>query len=506
MKKTLLNIFNICFLAVGIIIFGAAFSQAAVQSMISVGLTIPCLALILYFCVKKSKSIEKINYENAWLIIRSISFALMAAAAFSLEVDFSWDWGTLINSAYGYLETGKLDRAYYYARYPNNQFWLLCLVWLFKAIGRLIGNADILVFKRITMALSVIVIQIAVEFIYRSARFAFSAKKAFFAGVVALLCSPLYLYSQFFYTDIPSILSVSIMMLLYLKLQKSESAKARILYCVLLGIVGAFSYFIKITSFIVFVAILIALLFAKINFKQFICFFLVSVTALSVTVLAVKKTTEPIYENKFGLTEELAEENEFPPTHWIMMGLGYGGFSQDDVDFTASFNTYDKRKEATINEAKKRVKDYGAKGFLKHTFHDKVIRTFDSPTLAGSDYAGRKPLYPNNILSRLFTDHGDLFSFGSIPCRIYYIFMMLGVLFSAIEGVRKKKSESNQMLLAGRIAIFGIFLFMLIWECNSRYLLVFTPILILLCADGLSFFTNIFKRTKNKISNGASPQ
>lgn len=59
MKKTLLNIFNICFLAVGIIIFGAAFSQAAVQSMISVGLTIPCLALILYFCVKKANPLKK---------------------------------------------------------------------------------------------------------------------------------------------------------------------------------------------------------------------------------------------------------------------------------------------------------------------------------------------------------------------------------------------------------------------------------------------------------------
>ena len=128
MKKTLLNIFNICFLAVGIIIFGAAFSQAAVQSMISVGLTIPCLALFLNFCVKKNKTIEKINYENAWLIIRSISFALMAAAAFSLEVDFSWDWGTLINSAYGYLETGKLVWVYYYAIYPINQFLLFCFV------------------------------------------------------------------------------------------------------------------------------------------------------------------------------------------------------------------------------------------------------------------------------------------------------------------------------------------------------------------------------------------
>lgn len=497
MKKVLNNIFNICFLVAAIMIFGAVFSQMAVQSLLSVALMIPCLALFIYICIKKDNLIEKINYEKTWRILWSISFALMLTAAFSLEVDFSWDWGTLINTAYGYLETGKLDRAYYYARYPNNQFWLLCLVYLFKAIGRLIGNADILVFKRITMALSVIVIQIAVEFIYRSAGIVFSAKKAFLAGIISLLCAPLYLYSQFFYTDIPCILSVSIMMFLCLKLQKSESGKVRILCCVLLGIVGAFSYFIKVTSFIIFAAIIIGLLFSKINFRQFLCFSLVSVTVLSATILAVKKTNEPIYENKFGLTEELKEENEFPPTHWIMMGLGYGGFSQEDVNFTASFNTYDKRKEATINEAKKRVENYGAKGFLKHTFHDKVIRTFGNSTLAGSDYAGRTPLYPNNILSRLFTDRGDLFSFGSIPCRIYYIFMMLGVLFSAIEGIKKKNSESNKMLLAGRIAIFGIYLFMLIWECNSRYLLIFTPVLILLSAEGLSFFTSIFNRTRN---------
>ena len=59
---------------------------------------------------------------------------------------------------------------------------------------------------------------------------------------------------------------------------------------------------------------------------------------------------------------------------------------------------------------------------------------------------------------------------------------MIGMLFSAMLSV--KKETADQKLLVGRIAVFGLFVFLSIWECNSRYLLTFTPIMILVAADG----------------------
>ena len=50
-------------------------------------------------------------------------------------------------------------------------------------------------------------------------------------------------------------------------------------------------------------------------------------------------------------------------------------------------------------------------------------------------------------------------------------------------------------MLVLRIALFGIILFLSIWECNSRYLVAFIPVLIMTSADGI-FMTR--EKIKNK--------
>ena len=40
-----------------------------------------------------------------------------------------------------------------------------------------------------------------------------------------------------------------------------------------------------------------------------------------------------------------------------------------------------------------------------------------------------------------------------------------------------------------QLAVFGLFLFLLIWETRSRYLINFVPIFILLGLDGIAGFT-----------------
>lgn len=501
MKKILNSVFDVLFLATSLLIFAAAFSTMISKSFIF-GLPIILAAVIFsILCVKKTDLPEKLGCEKIWWVLRIISLIVMLKFAFSLEVDFSWDWGVLTKSAYIYGTDGTLDKVHYYARYPNNRFWLLCLIFLFKVVKLFIHDVDITVFKHATMIASVILLQIAIEFIYRAAKLIYSNKKALLTGITAVLFLPFYLYSGFFYTDTPSILLISVMLFLYFKILNTQSKKFQIFLCILLGLVGAVTYFVKVIAIIVFAAILIGIIFTKITPKQFICFLLISVTTLALTVKAVSLVTEPIYEKNFGITEKTDEKYEFPPTHWVMMGLGYGGYSQEDVDFTASFDTYDEKKDANINEIKNRFNNYGTFGFLKHTFVDKVTRTFANCTLAGDDYSCRKSVHPNGIISRIFTAKGDLHSICLTYSWSYYIIMLIGIIFSAIESLRKNNSKQNQWLLACRIAFFGIFAFMLIWECNSRYLYVFAPVMILLEADGLSSLTDFIRKRSIKNKN-----
>lgn len=484
MKKALYNIFDICFLIISVMIFEAAFSQMIMQSFISGLIIIPIAVLFLYICIKKTDLIERINCKTAWWILRIISLILMMKFAFSLQVNFSWDWGQLIRSAYDYLETSHIDKPEYYARYPNNKFWLLCTVGLFKLLRFFVGDLRLSLCRHVTMVISVIVVQAAIELIYRTAKLIFSEKKAFFVGILAVFCLPLYLYSGFFYTDTPSVLLTSIMLYLYFKIPHCKNKSARISLYILLGFTGAIACLIKMTAIIVFVAILIAFIFSKVTLKQVLCFLLTSVLAFGITTAAAKLITKPIYEKDFGITDELSDKYEFPPSHWIMMGLGHGGYSQKDVDRTKSFDTYEGKDNFNKREIRNRINNYGFFGFVKHTFSDKVIRTFGNSALAGDDYISRRPIYKDGILSKLFSARGSLHPIGLIISWTYYAFIITGLLFSAIESV-KNKSKMSKKLLVGRISIFGIFVFMLIWECTSRYLLTFCPVMIILAADGL---------------------
>ena len=48
-----------------------------------------------------------------------------------------------------------------------------------------------------------------------------------------------------------------------------------------------------------------------------------------------------------------------------------------------------------------------------------------------------------------------------------------------------------------QIAVFGLFLFLLIWETRSRYLVNFVPIFILLGIDGIQEICSLLPMKKN---------
>ena len=113
--------------------------------------------------------------------------------------------------------------------------------------------------------------------------------------------------------------------------------------------------------------------------------------------------------------------------------------------------------------------------------------------MAGDDYAGRFPVDENGIWQRVFTFHGSDHWIGLIYSWLYYIVLIVGILLSGIFAIRRTNEQHKMLVL--RIALFGIILFLSIWECNSRYLVAFIPVLIMTSADGI-FMTR--EKIKNK--------
>lgn len=120
---------------------------------------------------------------------------------------------------------------------------------------------------------------------------------------------------------------------------------------------------------------------------------------------------------------------------------------------------------------------------MKHIIYTKQVRTWANSCLAGDDYAGRNPIHEHCFLQELLTCNGKWHWVCLIYSWIYHVTLLFGTVLSGCMAIKKKCSD--QSLLSGRIAIFGLFLFLSVWECNSRYVYSFLPVMILTSSDGL---------------------
>ena len=68
-------------------------------------------------------------------------------------------------------------------------------------------------------------------------------------------------------------------------------------------------------------------------------------------------------------------------------------------------------------------------------------------------------------------------------CNAVQLLLLGGILLSLLVNFFGK-CETRE-IQAMQIAVFGLFLFLLIWETRSRYLVNFVPIFILLGIDGI---------------------
>ena len=138
-----------------------------------------------------------------------------------------------------------------------------------------------------------------------------------------------------------------------------------------------------------------------------------------------------------------------------------------------------------MREIKRRLQEKGVPGSLSFFFYKKQVRTWGDSTFGGCDYLSRHPVYPDGFLARLVTLEGDLNWLLLLYTSLYYGILLLGMFLSAYFAWRKRGQQNNQdHLLVGRLTMTGIAVFLTIWECNARYLVVFLPLMILLCCEG----------------------
>ncbi len=269
----------------------------------------------------------------------------------------------------------------------------------------------------------------------------------------------------------------------------------------LTGILGALGYAIKPQSVIFALAALFLMICRKIREQRtwgfvllFGLFFLGGHFLLGTALSRV-------------LPVELDKSRNFSAVHYFMMGLNEetsGVYSNEDTEYTASFEDPKERRKADAALAKERLCSLGLSGLGKHLGKKQLVNFSDGMFAWGIDgnfFAGKEVEGLPAVKATRLT---PLFESWLFPSGEHYLLysslrqsLWLGVLFFGLIGGIWLFAASDSMLAAA-LSVMGLTVFELLFEAKARYLLIETPVFLILAFFGVSGLFSLMKKRQSR--------
>jgi hypothetical protein len=204
-----------------------------------------------------------------------------------------------------------------------------------------------------------------------------------------------------------------------------------------------------------------------------------------------------IYNNTvIAKIKNSSEIEPIPYTHWVMTGMNketMGGYNDNDYNvITHPIRTKKERKEINIIEIKKRLSDFGPIGYIDFLVKKAIITWGDGTFFVPEKL--RRQVTNYSLMHEFVLVDGQYFSIYFTFSQIVYFTIMIFVTISSFILLNRK---DYHFVFSPLLALLGIFLFLLIWETRSRYLVNFIPILILSSLVGFEFVFEKLIKIKN---------
>ncbi len=390
----------------------------------------------------------------------SIIFQLVVVKLFAVRP--SWDFGALVNGTRLYLETGEVSA--YFSIYPNNIF-LFCLL---VVIGKVFTPSVI-----VYLLFNIFIITISQYLIFTIAGKVAGKSTAMVTLAVSVLFFPYIFFAPVVYTDTISL--VFLLLPLNMLLDKDGEFKSNLPTLLGAAVIFAFGMLLKGSLIIFIIAFAITLFFYMKGWKK-------AYVILPFVVLIMVKTifNSALYQLEI-LDKRQLQQTSFPVSHWMVMaqnGDRFGKYSGDDFEWTKQLLEDHPRNQVSdihFQELKNRMEEKGLQGNLVFNL-EKIMHTWTDGTYYSLNKIKRNPVVPENITSLLDYKSGDLLQGYA---RVQHLVLVIGLLFAA-SLLREKKT----FVMFCMLAIVGYFLFFLLWETRSRYLVSVTPLIILLSCMG----------------------
>lgn len=311
---------------------------------------------------------------------------------------------------------------------------------------------------------------------------------------------PFLMYTSFVYGEIPSFTAITLGFFLLAKLWKNReySAAKRILFSAGALLFLTLGVMLRKNNLILIIAVLIVVFLQWLRDRRHML--LVWGLVCGLCCFSVLPITQKIYEHR----AESSLSSGVTATSYFAMGMQessrgngwYNGFN---------FNTYRDTgmdTDATNAISREAIRErlaffgenpgYAARFYLQKHLSQWADGTYASRQATLATFGGRTSFFVS-----LYEGNASLFFIEY--CNAYQNMLYLGGLFFCLTAFRKKQNQLP--LYLGFIGIVGGFLFHIIWEANSRYIFLYSLLLMPYAAQGLallykSVFTGLSSHVK----------
>ena len=358
---------------------------------------------------------------------------------------------------------------FYIVRYQNNLPYLLIVTLFYKVTYLVTGSFS----RTPIIVFNVLCINLAVLLTVLLSRRIFGERKALLTLLFCLLFAPYYTFAPYFYTDSFSIpFTVGTVYAFVAAIQ--SSGKKKLLLLLLCGALCCIGFKIK-GSLIILIPAFIIYLLLQYGFKR--CLKMTAAFLLSFVILLASYTG--IVKASNIIPEDVSQRWQYPYTHWLMIGLNdYGAYTLEDNHYTYEYEGIEAKTQANLEEIQRRFEQKGFWGTVLHVGIKAVWTHMDGTYYIANyleDYQERCALHSLVLYEGRFHPVFYAYSCG------FQLFLLFIMAYTARRAWKRRERDITTLF---RIAVFGMFLFFLIWETNARYPYNFTPLYLLIATDG----------------------
>lgn len=445
------------------------------QFLLTVVLTIISVMILLLVIKRNDSKIRTIG-----IVLLSVSFILQFLAIKNSFFPVGYD----VSSVFSLLSGKNIKfNEFYFSLNPNN----IPVVILYKGILELLNLhvswVNLEYITTVLVDLGIIANLVSIKLLKENSFNVALYFYTFFALVFSFILVP--------YTDSLAYAIVSLYTCFFLLSKKIRKNRYKMLTLTLFLLFVIFGYFIKPSSIIPFIAILIVqLLMILKNRKQRILSKKLFIYIVPVLLgIGFFLGCSSLVSNQKML--KIQPDRDKPVTSFILIGMqGIGAYSPAEDQVMQSLPTKKARNDYCIKQIKKQLKEYGPVGYIKFLLTIKqAYNTRDGMfgwTVDGVDAIPRKA---KNIFQNYNYPIGNLFSVHQILAQFLWILIIALSLFSL-------NSKDIKVVLL-QLAVVGGMLFLLLFEGGrTRYMIQFLPPIQLLA---IYSYRDFIYRTKKYI-------